>query len=274
MSATKEVLIRDVKGLDELRAVERLQREIWDVPDLEVVPLTQLVAAQAAGGVLLGAFDAQIMVGFVYGFPAFEHNAPAHHSHMLAVKPAYRNLDLGRRLKLAQRERLLSQGINLMSWTFDPLQSLNAHFNFAKLGVVSDRYLVDFYGADASSFLFRTGTDRLWVTWHLDSERVREHLDHPAPGSEIGLEVPLVQFADDTSPRRSKLEDALRAARVWIEIPGNLTELQERNHSLAREWRQATRWAFSEALAAGYTVTEFQRRKRDAQGFGVYTLTR
>ena len=84
---------------------------------------------------------------------------------MLAIKPAFRNHDLGRRLKLAQREHVIAQGIELMTWTFDPLQSLNAYFNFNKLGVLSDRYLLNFYGEDASSFLHRTGTDRLWTSW-------------------------------------------------------------------------------------------------------------
>ena len=167
-----------------MRAVEELQREVWGVPDLDVVPLSQLVAAKAAGGVLLGAFDGEALVGFVYGFVGYEHGRAAHHSHMLAVRPAYRNFDLGRRLKLAQRERVLAQGIDLMTWTFDPLQSLNAYFNFNKLGVVSDRYFVNFYGEDAASFLHRNGTDRLWVTWLLASRRVSERIEGTAHAPE------------------------------------------------------------------------------------------
>ena len=131
------------------------------------------MAAKEAGGVLIGAFDGDTLVGFVYGFPSFEHGQLAHHSHMLAVKPAYRNFDLGRRLKLAQREHVMAQGIELISWTFDPLQSLNAHFNFNKLGVIADRYLPNFYGEDAASFLHQTGTDRLWVSWFVSREMCR-----------------------------------------------------------------------------------------------------
>ena len=117
------IVIRDIDGGAEMRAVEELQKEVWGVPDLDVVPLSQLVAAKAAGGVLLGAFDHETLVGFVYGFVSYEHGEVTHHSHMLAVRPAFRNFDLGRRLKLAQRERVLAQGINIMTWTFDPLQS-------------------------------------------------------------------------------------------------------------------------------------------------------
>src|SRR5829696_4198087 len=166
------IRIREIDEVADMRAVEELQKEIWGIPDLDVVPLTHLVAAREAGGVLIGAFDGETLVGFVYGFPSFERGEMAHHSHMLAVKPAYRNFDLGRRLKLAQRDQVVAQGIDLMSWTFDPLQSLNAHFNFNKLGVIADRYLCDIYGEDATSFLHQTGTDRLWVSWFLTKENV------------------------------------------------------------------------------------------------------
>src|SRR5678816_1777975 len=169
-----EITIRNIDDAAEMRAVEDLQKEVWGIPDLDVVPLTQLVAAKEAGGVLIGAFDGDTLVGFVYGFPSYERGQLAHHSHMLAVKPAYRNFDLGRRLKLAQREQVLAQGIKLMTWTFDPLQSLNAYFNFNKLGVVADRYLINFYGEDAQSFLHRTGTDRLWVSWFIATDRVKD----------------------------------------------------------------------------------------------------
>ena len=162
-----DIVVRDIDGQAELRSVEELQKEVWGVPDLDVVPLTQLVAAKASGGVLLGAFDKKILIGFAYGFAGFEHGRTTHHSHMLAVKPAYRSHSIGYRLKLAQRDFVRAQGIEEMTWTFDPLQSLNAYFNFNRLGVVSDRYLVDFYGAEAASFLHQTGTDRLWVTWDL-----------------------------------------------------------------------------------------------------------
>src|SRR4026207_1771522 len=98
------VTIRTIDDVGQMRAVEELQKEVWGIPDLDVVPLTQLVAAKEAGGVLIGAFDGDTLVGFVYGFPSYEHGKLAHHSHMLAVKAAYRNYDLGRRLKLAQRD--------------------------------------------------------------------------------------------------------------------------------------------------------------------------
>ena len=222
---TSTVTIRQINDVAEMHAVEDLQKEVWGIPDIEVVPLTHLVAAKEAGGTLIGAFDGEGLIGFVYGFPSFEFGQVAHHSHMLAVKTAYRNLDLGRQLKLAQREQVMAQGIGLMTWTFDPLQSLNAHFNFNKLGVVADRYLPDFYGAEAASFLHQTGTDRLWVSWWLANEH-----------------KPLIPVESDIS----------------IAIPGDINSLPQHT---ALKWREETRAAFTEAIATGYKVVGFVREK-------------
>ena len=237
MSAVPEIsniTIREIKDVAQMRAVEELQKEVWGIPDLDVVPMTHLVAAREAGGVLIGAFDGDALLGFVYGFPSFERGQLAHHSHMLAVKPDYRNLDLGRRLKLAQREHVIGQGIDLVSWTFDPLQSRNAHFNFTKLGVIADRYLPNFYGEDAASFLHQTGTDRLWVSWFVSSERVER----------------LISGASE--------EISLDEEQVTIDIPSDIDSLPRET---ALRLREETRTAFTEALKAGYVVQSFVRDK-------------
>lgn len=158
--------LRLLRGLDELRAVEALQKEVWACDDVEVLPAMHMVAALEVGSILVGAFDGAELVGFVYGFPGFEGEHRVIHSDMLAVRAAYRDRGLGRALKLAQREAALARGVDRITWTFDPLQTRNAFLNFEKLGVVADRYLPDFYGA-TSSPLHAAGTDRLWVTWHL-----------------------------------------------------------------------------------------------------------
>jgi predicted GNAT superfamily acetyltransferase len=235
---TAMVTIRHIDNVADIRAVEQLQKEVWGIPDLDVVPLTQLVAAKEAGGTLIGAFDDDVLVGFVYGFASFEFGKHAHHSHMLAVKPEYRNHDLGRRLKLAQREQVLAQGIDLITWTFDPLQSLNAHFNFNKLGVVADRYLPDFYGDEPASFLHQTGTDRLWVSWFVSE-----------PSS------PLVFDSNDS---------------ITIEIPGDINSLVQQQPQTAKKWREETRRAFMEAIKADYVVVGFTREN----DVGKYLLQR
>ena len=236
---TLTITIRQIDDVAEMRAVEDLQKEVWGIPDLDVVPLTQLVAAKEAGGTLIGAFDDETLVGFVYGFPSFEFGKHAHHSHMLAVKPAYRNLDLGRRLKLAQRDHVIAQGIDLITWTFDPLQSLNAHFNFNKLDVVADRYLPDFYGDEPASFLHQTGTDRLWVSWLISTQRVKNIIDGKTETAQV--------------------EDA---GTLSIEIPGDINSVQQQEPRAALQWREETRRAFTEAIKAGYVVVGFTRENQ------------
>jgi predicted GNAT superfamily acetyltransferase len=255
------IKICTISTIAEMHEVEELQRIVWQIPDIEVVPHSQLVAAVNAGGVLLGAFDGGKMVGFAYGFVSFERGLMAHHSHMLAVLPEYRNHKLGEKLKRAQREFVLQQGITLMSWTFDPLQSLNAYFNFNKLGVVSDTYFVDFYGDDAPSFLHQNSTDRLWVFWNLKSEKA----DFAGDLEKVKR---LVRLGENETPQTFDLTDAEYLA---IEIPTNINKLQEENLELAIEWRKATRQAFIEAFENGYTVANFYRISQDC---GVYLLQR
>ncbi len=266
------ILIREVDGAAEMHAVEDLQKEVWGIPDLDVVPLSHLVAAKAAGGVLLGAFDRHELIGFIYGFPSYEFGQLAHHSHMLAVKPGYRNLNLGHKLKLAQREHVMRQNIKIMTWTFDPLQSLNAYFNFNKLGVVADRYLVDFYGDDAASFLHRNGTDRLWVKWLLKSDRVNDRLQGRVAETDREYKTPLVQVQPDDSPIRNDLTQSLAGEYAAIEIPAEITAVEQRSRAGAFAWREATRWAFTEALNAGYFVADFHRIHRGEQSLGAYVL--
>src|SRR5580658_11376958 len=188
-SAAQQITIRDLKSIDDLSQLKAVEKEVWGMADEDTLPLTLAIACKAAGNIFVGAFDKdgqarddkrnkerEKLVGFAFGFLGREHGLTTIHSHMLAVLDAYRHLDLGARLKQAQRERAMAMGIHEMTWTFDPLQSRNAHFNFSKLGVVSDTYTVDFYGPATSSMLHRNGTDRLWVRWMLDSRRVQGRL--------------------------------------------------------------------------------------------------
>lgn len=274
----ERILIRDLQSFDDLLQVKAVEKDVWGMADDDSLPMTLAVALQAAGNIFIGAFDGARLVGFAFGFLGREHGQPAIHSHMLAVIDDYRQQDLGFRLKLAQRDRALSMGIREMTWTYDPLQSRNAHFNLAKLGVISDTYKVDFYGRETSSILHRNGTDRLWVRWLLDSERVQKRITGKDTGAE-SLDVlrhlaPLVAFNGDGKPARADLHESLSRQRVAIEIPGDILAVEKADMNLAREWREATRWAFMNAIGAGFVVTDFCRRIRGQQGPGAYLLQR
>ena len=274
------IIIRDITLRSELREVETLQKEVWQSEDRDVVPLNILAATREVGAILLGAFDGPALVGFAYSFVGREDERLIQHSHMLAVTPQHRNLNLGYRLKLAQRDRALAQGIDRMTWTFDPLQSLNAHFNFAKLGVIADTYKVNFYGETTSGFLLQIGmgTDRLWVTWLLESERVLERLRKQDGGgaSTAALEgIPrFVRVGPKTTPQLALPADVMNQQYLAIEIPTDINSLQRESPALAAEWREATRVAFSDAFGAGYLVEDFYRSTRNDRPLGTYVLSR
>ncbi len=279
-AAAQQIVIRDLRSIDDLSQLKVVEKEVWGMADDDTLPLTLAIALKASGNIFVGAFDKDKdkdkLVGFAFGFLGREHGQTTLHSHMLAVLDAYRHLDLGSRLKQAQRERAMSMGVHEMTWTFDPLQSRNAHFNFSKLGVVSDTYKVDFYGPETSSMLHRNGTDRLWVRWILNSRRVRDRLAGKNARAEtldaLRLLAPLVRFDPSGKPGRADLAESLARQRVSIEIPGDILEVERADMGLAREWRDATRWAFREAMKAGFFVVEFCRSIRGQQGPGAYLL--
>lgn len=252
------IVIRDIETLDEMHEVEELQREIWGVSDLDVYPALALRPQKEVGAILMGAFVQGRMVGFVFGFPGILNGETIIHSDMLGVTSEYRSQSLGYLLKCAQRDAALARGIKKITWTYDPLQSRNAHLNFGKLGVIADRYLVNYYG-ETSSFLHKSGTDRLWVTWLLDSERVISKIDRHEASKVPDLDLPaLVRVGQDGEPI---VNPDLKAEKLIIEIPGEVS---------AEVWREPTRAAFTTALGAGYVVSDFFMTERKV---GAYLLT-
>jgi predicted GNAT superfamily acetyltransferase len=192
---------------------------------------------------------------------------------MLAVIPAYRSYGLGYQLKLAQRERALASCIDTITWTYDPLQALNANLNFRKLGVTSDRYRVNYYG-ETSSFLHSTGTDRLWVRWDLSSERVEQRIEGGAiegqPDSNAD-DIPLllrVEPGDEPSKETVEL-----ASQMFLEIPVDINTIQKENRDRALNWRMKSREAFTRALAGGLYVEDFGIVTRKQKQVGRYLLS-
>src|SRR5262249_2242670 len=131
---------RDLTALDDYARVLELERIIWGPGYDDVVPVSILAISVIRGGILIGAFHGNQMVGFVYSLPALKHGKPTQWSHMLGVLDEFRSDGIGHRLKLLQRERALAQGLDLIEWTYDPMPALNAHLNFTKLGVDVEEY--------------------------------------------------------------------------------------------------------------------------------------
>src|ERR1700722_3412839 len=204
------IRIRPCHGIPEFEACVRVERAVWKSADIDVVPIPLFVVASETGGQVLGAFRGSDLVGFTLAIAGGRGRKPFLHSHMTAVLEAHRNQGIARRLKLLQKEDALARGIALVEWTFDPLMTKNAYFNFARLGAIARRYLPNVYGITTSPLHGSLPTDRLVAEWHLGSDRVRNVLTGK-PGKPASK----------------------RAARIMI--PANLEDLRNSNPLEARE---------------------------------------
>ncbi len=166
------IAIRRIDLFDDMDACVRLQQSVWQFADIDIVPRRMFVVARAVGGQIFGAWDGSRLAGYALAIPGMRSGRPYLHSHMLAVSAEYRNRGVGKLLKFAQREDALTRGIDLIEWTFDPLQTKNAYFNLEKLGAIVRRYTPDFYGPSTSPFHHSLPTDRLHAEWWLKSKRV------------------------------------------------------------------------------------------------------
>ena len=210
--APSNVIVRNCRGLQELRACVALQKQVWKFSDADLVPLRMFVVAEKIGGQVIGAFMRDQLAGFSLSLPAMRDGKPYLHSHMLAVSARYRNAGLGRKLKLFQRKDAMRRGYDLIEWTFDPLEIKNAYFNIERLGAIVRRYVVDQYGASSSPLQGGLPTDRLIAEWWLASDRVKEKIrdrGEKAAGTKKIL-VPAEIYQWKASPKVRKRAVALQ----------------------------------------------------------------
>lgn len=173
------IIIRECSTIDELGECVALQREVFALPEIEISPVRHFVVTKNAGGFTLGAFARGELVGFVLSVPANLRDRRAFYSHMTAVKKEFQSYGIGARLKWAQRERALSEGVKYVKWTFEPVKARNAYFNLEKLGAVVRSYEENFYGTDyvaspEQHTKIGLASDRLFAEWDLESEKVRK----------------------------------------------------------------------------------------------------
>ncbi len=270
------VVIRPLESMAEFRACEALQRRVWLLSDdLEVVPLHLLLTVHRNGGLVLGAFEGEELVGFLFGFPAYGHDGrPKHCSHMMGVDPGCQGAGIGYRLKLAQREFVLARGLDLVTWTYDPLESRNAYLNIHKLGGVCQTYIRDYYGPLDDGLNLGLPTDRFQVDWWIAGNRVAQHLSGQG-GERPANSAPIVNATGYTSgglltPGPLTLDADLPALQV--ETPADYQAIKAADPGLALDWRLAMRQVFETYLAAGYTVVDFFTRQTGRDRCSFYIL--
>jgi predicted GNAT superfamily acetyltransferase len=300
--------IRPIQTHDEYRAVERIQRVVWGHGDLDVVPDHLLVTMQKNGGLVLGAFEIlpdegpgerpakreERLIGCALGFVGLSPGGQVKHcSHTVGVDPAYQNQNVGYRLKLAQREHVLAQGIDLITWTFDPLESRNARLNFHKLGATCNTYLRDLYGHMRDELNVGLPSDRFQVDWHIASDHVAARLRGDRAGPSTGLRtgpstrlrtgpstrlrtgpstglrtgpslsallaegIPLLnRTLPGDLPRPPETVLPIEGNQLLVQIPARFQAIKSADPGLAHAWREHTRALFEAAFAAGYTVVD------------------
>jgi len=260
----REVTFRDLTTLADFAEVVELERQIWGTGYDDVVPLSILSISTFRGGVLIGAFDGDRMVGFVYSLPGLKHGKAMQWSHMLGVIDDFRNDGLGLRLKMQQRERTIAMGLDLIEWTFDPMQTLNAYLNFTKLGIVVDEYEINVYGKSMSPLHGGNPTDRFVAQWHIGE-------DAPRQSNPIGARTAANRI--DWSSGQPRCVDIVVDAdtpTLLVDIPVGFTEMLAKSPDLALEWRLATRRIFTSYFSRGYKATGFTFDR--SAGKGTYLL--
>jgi len=274
------VEIRPLQTLEDLHACEALQQRIWGFNDRSVVPHHLLRTSINNGGLLLGALDGGDAVGFVFSFPGYDDVAERwkHCSLMCGVLPERQYQGLGFRLKQAQRDAVRAQGLELITWTFDPLQSLNAYFNLDKLGAIARRYERNIYG-DIRDHLNRgLKTDRLTAEWWLERPRVAHHMDAaPDPAidpPDAGHCLNQIGWTEGGSPVNEEIVLDLDVDPLWIEIPSEVNAIKADDLSLAQQWRSEGRWMFEHAFEQGYIAEYFLISRRDGRMRSWYRLER
>ena len=220
-----------------------LQQATWNYSAGELFPRRSFLLAERLGGHVLGVFDAAELIAFNVAYPGYRDGMSYLHSQMLAVLPTYRNRGVGRMLKLAQREIALAQSIDLVEWTYDPLEIKNAFFNIERLGAISRRYVRDFYGPSSSPLQGGLPTDRLYAEWWVRSERVTRVL----AGNGIAI-----------------------ACEATVDVPAEVYTWKHEGHVRAIGTQLRVRGQLESAFAQDFVVQGYERLD---DGSGRYLLT-
>jgi predicted GNAT superfamily acetyltransferase len=248
---TQEIQIRKCTTLPDFHRCVELQRAVWGESDLETEPYVTFVVANQTGGQVLGAFDGPTMVGFTMALVGIRDKSPYLHSHMTGVLPAHRDRKIGRALKLFQREEALSRDIRLIEWTFDPLETRNAHFNLNRLGAIVRTYIPNFYGITSSPLHRNLPTDRLLAEWHLDSKRVIASINNLTPDP---TEAP----ATIHIPRVAPTSSSSWKGRPAKSEPASATSNSDSDTSYTPEQQSQIRDEFLRLFSKKYAATSLR----------------
>ncbi|MDF2721188.1 MAG: hypothetical protein K0Q59_863 [Paenibacillus sp.] len=268
------ITYKTVSDVETLLQTVELQKRVWSADS--VTSMHQMTAATHHGGVVIAAFDADRLVGFVYGFPAYDGVKPYLFSHMMAIDPDYRDAGLGSSLKIQQREWAIGKGYDKIAWTYDPLETRNGYLNLNKLGGFVGTYYLNYYGDMQDALHASMPTDRFLLEWDLHSAKCKDALRGTAGDPLAWATVPhLCEWEmDGAFPRpclRSQKEpqqplapkpSELTEGAYLVPVPNSIRELKQERMELALEWRLLLRSSMTQAFASGYRAVGLWRTEQ------------
>ncbi|MEP7289147.1 MAG: hypothetical protein ABI947_25625 [Chloroflexota bacterium] len=283
---SQNITIRALTRLEELEQVEAIQRLVWDDPSA-VVYRNVLINLVRNGGLVLGAHDGNRIVGFLLsylGMESLDSSRPAMAnlkmvSQRMAILPEYRDRGVGYDLKIAQRNYAVKQGIRLITWTYDPLQSRNAHLNIRKLGAIVREYWRDYYGTTPSPQVVHGSSDRMIVEWWVTGNRVEQRLAGKRGGLALAQYTATAAILNPSQPGSNSFAQpsstiyAPQGVIVLVEIPDNYSAMIIEDPDLTHAWHRHSREMLEQMLAAGYTITDFVRGVHEGRQRAFYAMT-
>ena len=259
------IIIRPIENYNDVLDCELIQQSAWNMSSpRDIIPAHIIHPISKHGGLLLGAYDGNRLVGFVFGFVGWQSEINPrwgdirhyHCSEMMGVYPEYWSQSIGYELKLAQRAWLLNHGYKLAIWTFDPLLSRNAWLNFQKLGVICRTYIRDAYG-EMSGLYAGLPTDRFEVEWWIDSKRTHNQIENPVVRSVADWVADGAYLLPSEHIPHNHISNVAGETMIVVEIPADIQAVKVDNFELAKQWRIYTRELFESVFSQGYVAIGF-----------------
>lgn len=256
---TKEtIIIRALSTMKELEQMQKVESLVWNMAP---IPLHHTFTSLKNGGIILGAFDNNEMIGFLYSFPGYKNKEVYLCSHMLGILPDYRMYGLGERMKLKQAKLAKELDYHMITWTFDPLESRNAYLNIHKLEAIGAKFNANYYGSMEDELNQGLPSDRIQIEWHLNTSKKRRKYEFEA-------EKLLLDIDNEERPIKTKNKQADVAL---VAIPKNFQTIKSNNFELAKDWRQKTSDIFEELFKAGFIATDLIIGKNKQVNYYVFT---
>ncbi|TMN22881.1 GNAT family N-acetyltransferase [Lentibacillus cibarius] len=246
---TDTITIKQLTTMDELYQMQQVEQAVWDISPN---PVHQTYTALNNGGIILGAFDGEKMIGFLYSFAGFDGIKPYLCSHMMGFVPGYRQQGLGKKMKLKQFDIARNKGYPLITWTYDPLESRNAYLNLHQLGATGAYYKPNYYGAMTDKLNKGLLTDRFQIEWDLTEKT-------PTPAVSLDTNRLLVYLSANGEPVSNLSIFDTKQPGWFVPIPENFQAMKEENMTLAKKWRKVTGDVFQALFDAGYTANDLLR---------------